>query len=138
VAHGTRARPDRLGLCLRRRLGQGSRTRPVAVRGRDRPRGAARGRGGVPGLHGRERRLGGRARLGERAASPGLAPYGTKTPCVSKSVLSPVVEAMPSGPPSNTWTWPSSQFERRCSRTVPGTRVSALVAIEQLEPIVAS
>src|SRR3990172_6138090 len=43
--------------------------------------------------------------------------YGTKTPCVANSMLSPSVSASESGPPSLTWTPARAQIDRSPSGT---------------------
>ena len=63
--------------------------------------------------------------------------HGTKTPCRANTVLFPV-DARPSGPPSNTSIWPSSQIARFPSLTVPGNTASAVVVMAQVAPTVVS
>jgi hypothetical protein len=60
---------------------------------------------------------------------------GTKTPWEANSVFG-FVETDPSAPPSKTSTLPTSQTERRSSSTAPGTTASAVVVVEQMEPVV--
>src|SRR5205085_7186243 len=67
-----------------------------------------------------------------------VACQGTKTPSTMNSVLSPVVEARPSAPPSYTPIWPSAQIVRTPAVIAPGTSVSAVVTTEQAEPTVVS
>ena len=55
-------------------------------------------------------------------------------PCVANSEFG-VVDTTPSAPPSSTSTLPSCQFDRRISFTAPGMTASAVVVIEQVEPV---
>src|SRR4051794_8735335 len=63
---------------------------------------------------------------------------GANTPCVMKSVLSPVVSPSPSGPPSYTFTAASCQTDRAPPTTRPGISELTVVEIEQAAPIVVS
>jgi hypothetical protein len=74
-----------------------------------------------------------RANAPARRATPNA--YGTNTPCTANTVLSAVVSGLPSGPASSTRTRPTCQIVRRLSLIVPGTSVSAVVEIEQSEPV---
>src|SRR3954463_16243724 len=48
------------------------------------------------------------------------------------------VDATPSGPPSSSRTWPSSQTDRRPSAIAPGVTASAEVETEQIAPTAVS
>src|SRR4051794_29060966 len=63
--------------------------------------------------------------------------HGAKTPCRANTALGDV-PATPSGPPSVTSTWRSSQIARVPSRAAPGMTASSVVSTAQVEPTVGS
>src|SRR4029079_8237403 len=77
----------------------------------------------------------GRTRTGARRHLADARAYGTNTPGTANTPL-PAVDARPSGPPSITWTWFSSQIARLPVWTDPGSSAFAVVTAEQVEPIV--
>jgi hypothetical protein len=60
--------------------------------------------------------------------------YGTNTPEERKRVLSAVVEALPSAPPSRTVGRWNAQIARMPAWTAPGTTELALVSTSQSDP----
>src|SRR4051794_41806031 len=91
---------------------------------------------GCDGGRARERDPHGRRGQQERCGSD----HGAKTPCTANTVLSPVVEATPSAPPSYTLTCCICHTDRRFSRTPGGLprTAAAVVVIEHGLPTVGS
>src|SRR2546426_689489 len=73
-----------------------------------------------------------------KARQAGKANYGTQTPCVSKSVLSNVVAAWPSPPPSWTLIVCASRLARLASWTAPGKTEFAVVRAAQVPRMLVS